>query len=112
MAKDIYDLEAYRKFVEELKPLLKGPNIKHVDLNWLEPHAREFGTKTKYGSYGGRSFISNRLAAKTVYLGGEKIQLPNPDDFQKNLIEKAPEELRKILHYMKTLPFYHIQRQM
>ncbi|OGF64871.1 MAG: hypothetical protein A2Y62_13155 [Candidatus Fischerbacteria bacterium RBG_13_37_8] len=112
MAKDIYDLEAYRKFVEELKPLLKGPNIKHVDLNWLEPHAREFGTKTKYGSYGWRSFISNRLAAKTVYLGGEKIQLPNPDDFQKNLIEKAPEELRKILHYMKTLPFYHIQRQM
>lgn len=112
MAKDIFDVEAYRKFVEELKPLLNGPNIKHVDLNYLEPRAKEFGYKTKYGSYGWRSFISNRLADKTVYLGGEYIRLPNPDDFQKGLIEKAPEELKKILHFMKTLPFYHIRRQM
>lgn len=112
MAKDIFDVEAYRKFVEELKPLLNGPNIKHVDLNYLEPRAKEFGYKTKYGSYGWRSFISNRLANKTVYLGSEYIRLPNPDDFQKGLIEKAPEELKKILHFMKTLPFYHIRRQM
>ncbi len=112
MVIDIYNVEAYKKFVEELKPLLNGPNIKHVDLRWLEPRAKEFGTRTKYGSYGWRSFISNRLAAKTVYLGNEYIRLPNPDDFQKNLIIKAPEELKKILHYMRTLPFYHIRRQM
>jgi len=112
MAKDIFNVDAYKKFVEELKPLLDGPNIKHVDLNYLEPRAKEFGYKTKYGSYGWRSFISNRLANKTVYLGNENIRLPNPDEFQKGLIEKAPEELKKILHYMKTLPFYHIRRQM
>lgn len=112
MANDIYNVETYKKFVDELRPLLNGPNIKHVNLRWLEPQAKEFGLKTKYGSYGWRSFVSNRLAAKTVYLGSEYVVLPNPDDFQKSLIAKAPEELRKILHYMKTLPFYHIRRQM
>lgn len=112
MANDIYNVETYKKFVDELRPLLNGPNIKHVNLRGLEPQAKEFGLKTKYGSYGWRSFVSNRLAAKTVYLGSEYVVLPNPDDFQKSLIAKAPEELRKILHYMKTLPFYHIRRQM
>jgi phosphoenolpyruvate carboxykinase (ATP) len=112
MASDIFNPEAYRAFVEELKPALNGPNIRHADLDWLEPRAREFGTRTKYGSYGWRSFVSNRLANKTVYLGSEYIRLPNPDDFQKGLIEKAPEELNKVLHYLKTLPFYHIRRQM
>ncbi|RCK72399.1 MAG: phosphoenolpyruvate carboxykinase [Ignavibacteriae bacterium] len=112
MAKPIYNTELYKKFYEQLIPLLKGPNIKNVDLDWLEPRAREFGTKTKYGSYGWRSFVSNRLAAKTVYLGSEYVQLPNPDENQKQLIERVPDQLEKILHYMKTLPFYHIRRQM
>jgi len=112
MAGDIFNVEAYRAFAEELKTVLNGPNVRHVDLGWLEPRAHEFGAKTKYGSYGWRSFVSNRLANKTVYLGSEYIRLPNPDDFQKGLIEKAPEELKKVLHYLKTLPFYHIRRRM
>ena len=108
----VYDEKVYRDFVNELIPLLKGKNIKEVSLSWLKPRAEEFGTRTKYGSYGWRSFISNRLANKTVYLGSERVRLPNPDSFQLSLIEKAPEELKKILHYIKTLPFYHIKRQM
>lgn len=107
-----YDEKAYKDFVDQLLPLLKGKNIREVSLSYLKPRAEEFGTKTKYGSYGWRSFVSNRLANKTVYLGSERIRLPNPDAFQLNLIEKAPEELRKVLHYIKTLPFYHIKRQM
>lgn len=107
-----YDEKAYKEFVNELIPLLKGKNIKEATLSWLKPRSEEFGTKTKYGSYGWRSFVSNRLANKTVYLGSERIRLPNPDNFQLNLIEKAPEEFKKILHYLKTLPFYHIKRQM
>lgn len=112
MAKPIYNLETYKKFYDQLIPLLKGPNIKYLDLDRLEGPAKEFGIKTKYGSYGWRSFVSNRLAGKTVYLGSEYVQLPNPDDKQKQIIEKAPEQLEKILHYIKTLPFYHIRRQM
>ncbi len=108
----VYDEKVYRDFFNELVPLLKGKNIKEATLSYLKPRAEEFGTKTKYGSYGWRSFISNRLANKTVYLGSERVRLPNPDAFQLNLIEKAPEELRKVLHYLKTLPFYHIKRQM
>lgn len=108
----VYDEKVYRDFYNELIPLLKGKNIKETSLSYLKPRAEESGTKTKYGSYGWRSFVSNRLANKTVYLGSERIRLPNPDSFQSNLIEKAPEELRKVLHYLKTLPFYHIKRQM
>ncbi len=107
-----YDEKCYKEFYDNLLPLLKGKNIKEVTLSWLKPRAEEFGTKTKYGSFGWRSFVSNRLANKTVYLGSERIRLPNPDSFQLNLIEKAPEELKKVLHYMKTLPFYLIRRQM
>jgi phosphoenolpyruvate carboxykinase (ATP) len=111
-SKGIYNQEAYSKFKEELFRVLKGPNIRHVDLNWLEPRAKAAGVKTKFGSYGWRSAISSRIAPKTVYLGSEAVHLPSPTAVQQTLIAKAPEELDKVLHLMRTLPFYHIRRQM
>lgn len=108
----IYDEKLYKEFYDQLIPLLKGKNIKEVSISWLKPRAEEFAVKTKYGSYGWRSFISNRLANKTVYLGSERVRLPKPEPAQIDIIKNAPEELRKILHYLKTLPFYHIKRQM
>jgi hypothetical protein len=69
MAKDIYDIPFYDNFYAQLQEALKGPNIKEVDMKWLEVNARPFGQKTKYGSYAFRSVQSSRLAAKTVYLG-------------------------------------------
>jgi phosphoenolpyruvate carboxykinase (ATP) len=77
---DIFNIEYYKKFYEELTGILKnrGSNIKTVDLNWLEPRARNFGFKTKHGSYAFRSSISSRMADKTVFLGGERVRLPNP----------------------------------
>ncbi|NIO48565.1 MAG: phosphoenolpyruvate carboxykinase (ATP) [Candidatus Aminicenantes bacterium] len=110
--KGIYNQEAYSKFKEELSRALKGPNIRHVDLKWLEPRAKATGVKTKYGSYGWRSAISSRIAPKTVYLGSEAIRLPSPTAEQQTLIAKAPGELDKVLHLLRTLPFYHIRRQM
>lgn len=110
--KNIYNVEAYKKFAEELQRVLKGPNIRTVDLKWLEPRAKAAGTKTKYGSYGWRSAISSRIAPKTVYLGGEEVRLARPTTEQQSLIAKAPEELDKVLHLLRTLPLYHIRRQM
>lgn len=110
--KGIYNQEAYTKFKEELFRVLKGPNIRHVDLKWLEPRAKAAGVKTKFGSYGWRSAISSRIAPKTVYLGSEAVRLSSPTAEQQTLISKAPEELDKVLHLLRTLPFYHIQRQM
>lgn len=110
--KSIYDLAAYKKFAEELSRVLKGPNIRTVDLKWLEPRAKSTGTKTTFGSYGWRAAISSRIAPKSVYLGSEKVRLPNTTQVQKSLIAKAPEELDKVLHLLRTLPFYHIRRQM
>jgi len=110
--KSIYSEEAYAKFKAELLRTLEGPNISKVDLNWLEPRAKAHGIKTKYGSYGWRSAISSRIAPKTVYLGSESVRLPRPTPEQQSLIAKAPDELDKVLHLMRTLPFYHIRRQM
>jgi len=112
MDRSIYNQEAYKKFSEELQRVLRGPNIKTVDLKWLEPRAKETGIKTKYGSYGWRSAISSRIAPKTVYLGREAVRLPRPTPVQESIIANAPEELDKVLHLLRTLPFYHIRRQM
>jgi phosphoenolpyruvate carboxykinase (ATP) len=110
--KTITDETAYKKFAEEFHRVIKGPNIKKVDLKWLESRAKAAGVRTKYGSYGWRSAISSRIAPKTVYLGSETVQLPRPTEEQKNLIAKAPDELAKVLHLLRTLPFYLIRRQM
>jgi len=110
--KSIFNETAYRKFSEELLRVLKGPNIKTVSLKWLEPRAKAAGMRTKYGSYGWRAAISSRIAPKTVYLGSEKVRLPRPSEAQKNLIANAPEELDKVLHLLRTLPFFCIRRRM
>ena len=110
--KSIFNETAYKKFSEELLRVLKGPNIKNVSLKWLEPRAKAAGMRTKYGSYGWRAAISSRIAPKTVYLGSEKVRLPRPSEAQKNLIANAPEELDKVLHLLRTLPFFCIRRRM
>jgi len=108
----LYNEEAYRRFREELPKALSGSNIRHVDLDWLEPRAKAVGIRTKFGSYGWRSTISSCIGPKTIYLGSESIRLPQPSELQKSLIARAPEELDKVLHLLRTLPFYHIRRQM
>ena len=112
MAKDICDNEYYKKFYEQLVPLLKGPNIKEVDLKWLEPRVKEYAQKTKHGSHVWRSVQSSRLAAKTVYLGSERVRLPYLLPYQEKVVKNAPDELEKVLKWMKTLPFIKLTRQM
>ena len=110
--KKIYNEDVYKKFSEELHRALKGPNVKSVDLKWLEPRAKSVGIKTVYGSYGWRCAISSRIAPKTVYLGSEAVRLPRLTPQQEGIITKAPEELDKVLHLVKTLPICHIRRRM
>ena len=112
MSDKIYNYEAYKKFSEEFQRVIKGPNIRTVDMNWLEPRAKAAGVKTKHGSYGWRSAISSRIAPKTVYLGSEAVRLSSLSSAQQSLITSAPEELDKVLHLLRTFPFIHIRRQM
>ena len=109
---DIYDSEAYRRFVDNLLPLLTGSNIRRVDLGDLRDPALRSGSKTKFGSYGWRSAVSSRIAPKTVYLGSPAVRLPRPTDLQRKLIAGAPQELHNVLHFMRTLPFIHLRMQM
>ncbi len=110
--KKIYNENVYSQFSEKLNKALKGPNVKSVDLKWLEPRAKSVGIKTVYGSYGWRCAISSRIAPKTVYLGSEAVRLPRLTPEQEVIIAKAPEELDKVLHLVKTLPICHIRRRM
>ncbi len=112
MSDSVYQEEEYRRFSENLTPLLKGSNIERLSLKKLKKPAFKTGIKTKFGSYGWRSAVSSRVAPKTVYLGSPKIRLPKPTDLHKTIIENAPEELHKVLHLLRTLPFVHLRRQM
>jgi phosphoenolpyruvate carboxykinase (ATP) len=109
---NLYNENVYRKFSEEFFKAIRGPNVRAIDLKWLEPRAKAVGIQTRYGSYGWRSAVSSRIAPKTVYLGSEGVRLPNPSSEQKDLIAKAPEELEKVIHLLRTLPFCLIRRQM
>jgi phosphoenolpyruvate carboxykinase (ATP) len=109
---EIYDVEAYRRFAENLFPLLKGKNIRSASLEDLREPAIRTGSRTKFGSYGWRSAVSSRIAPKTVYLGSESVRLSKLTDVHKNIVANAPEELHKVLHLIRTLPFVHLRRQM
>ncbi|MCD6160985.1 MAG: phosphoenolpyruvate carboxykinase (ATP) [candidate division Zixibacteria bacterium] len=109
---DIYKVEEYQRFADNLKAVLDGPNIKSFKLNQLRKHALETGRQTSNGAWSWRSSVSSRIGPKTVYLGGEKVRLPKPTELHKSIIENAPDELHKVLHLMRTLPFIHLRRQM
>ncbi|MBL7191352.1 phosphoenolpyruvate carboxykinase (ATP) [bacterium] len=92
--------------------LKTSKTIKTVKLEDLRRTAYKSGQRTIYGSYGWRSAVSSRIAPRTVYLGSEYVQLPKITPVQKQLIQNAPEELHKVLHLLRTLPFVHIRRRM
>ena len=111
-AKGPYDPDHYRRFAENLKGALGSPNIQHPTLWGLRRKALKSARKTANGSYLWTSAISSRQAAKTVYLGDESVQLPRPSPGQLAIVERAPDQLHKVLQLLRTQPFVHIRRQM
>lgn len=113
MAETPYDPDAYRRFAENLRSALDGKNIEHPGMWSLRRKALKTAQRTAVGSYTWFSKVSSRIAAKTVYLGaGPEIVLPRPSTVQLGIVEKAPEQLHKVLQLVKTMPFVHIRRQM
>ncbi len=108
-----YDPDVYRRFAENLRGALDGPNIERLSMRALHRKAMETAVITANGSPLWFSAISSRMAAKTVYLGnGPEIVLPKPSPEQLAIVEKAPEQLHKVLQLMRTMPFVHVRRQM
>ena len=112
-----YDPPLYARFVENLKAILSAPaastpNIRDVTLSDLKPLALQTGFRTRNGSYCWRSAVSSRMAAKTVFLGSSDVWVPKPTDAQRQIVEAAPEELHKVLHLMRTLPFVRLRRRL
>ncbi|MFC2172161.1 phosphoenolpyruvate carboxykinase (ATP) [Acidobacteriota bacterium] len=112
MTDEIYDEAKYKAFVEEFHKIEGRDNIKKVKLKDLKKAAVSTGAKTRFGALGWRSTTSSRMAQKTVYLGSQPVRLPSTSPLQENLIKKAPEELDKVLHLLKSLPFVSLTRQM
>jgi len=112
MNESIYKEDVYKRFANELKARLAGPNIRPSKHKDLREAAVSRGIQSIFGSYGWRSAISSRIGPKTVYLGGRAVRLPRPSALHLSIIEKAPEELEKVLHLIKTLPFIHLRRRM
>jgi len=112
-----YDPPLYARFVENLRAILNQPpgstpNIREVTLADLKPLALQTGFRTKNGSYCWRSAVSSRMAAKTVFLGSPDVWVPKLMDVQRQIVEAAPEELHKVLHLMRTLPFVRLTRRL
>jgi phosphoenolpyruvate carboxykinase (ATP) len=109
---EIWDQKAYQQFADRFFPLLKGGNIRTVRLEDLREPALRSAVRTNYGSYGWRSATSSRIGPKTVYLGAPPVRQSRPSDVHRALIAGAPQELENVLHFMTTLPFVHLRRQM
>ncbi len=108
-----YDPDVYRRFAENLRGALAGTNIERLSMRALRRKALETAVITANGSPLWFSSISSRIASKTVYLGnGPEIVLPRPSAEQLAIVEKAPEQLHKVLQLMRTMPFVHVRRQM
>jgi phosphoenolpyruvate carboxykinase (ATP) len=108
-----YDPDVYRRFVENLRGTLDGANIEHPSMRALRRKAFATSLETANGSHMWFSAISSRMAAKTVYLGGgPETVLPKPSPEQVSIVEKAPDQLHKVLQLMRTMPFVHVRRQM
>ncbi len=112
MASGPYDPDVYRRFAENLRGCLNGSNIEHPSMWTLGRRAMASGRKTANGSRVWYSAISSRMAARTVYLGSQQVWLPRPSAVQLDIVQKAPEQLHKVLQLLRTLPFVHIRRQM
>ncbi len=113
MALNPYNPKVYREFAKNLPSFLKGRNIEHPTMAELKRMAYKTARFTNFGAPVWYSKISSRMAAKTVYLGGgPEIILPKPSKVQLDIVEKAPDQLNKVLQLLKTMPFVHIRRQM
>jgi phosphoenolpyruvate carboxykinase (ATP) len=107
-----YDVDAYRRFAENLKPVLQGKNIRSITLKEARKQAIPFAVRTKNGSYCWRSAVSSRMGQKTVYLGSEAVRQAILNPYQKQIINDAPEMLHKVLQVIQDLPMVHIRRRM
>ncbi|NCO69579.1 MAG: phosphoenolpyruvate carboxykinase (ATP), partial [Acidobacteria bacterium] len=108
-----YDPDVYRRFAENLRGALQAPNIEHPSMRVLRRKALATAFRTANGSFEWWSAISSRQAAKTVFLGsGPEIVLPRATPEQLAIVEKAPEQLHKVLQLLGSMPFVHIRRQM
>ena len=107
-----HDLDAYRRFAENLPAALSGRNVRTITLKQARKEAIKFATRTRHGAYSWRSAVSSRMGQKSTFLGSPDVQQVFPNEYQTALVGSAPEMLHKVLQMVQTLPMVHIQRRM
>jgi phosphoenolpyruvate carboxykinase (ATP) len=107
-----YDVDAYRRFAENLKAAVQGKNVREVTVKEARKVAAPFAVRTRQGSLCWRSAVSSRMAQKTVYLGSESVRQAKLNPSQTAIVESAPEMLHKVLQLVQALPMVKIRRRM
>lgn len=107
-----HDIDAYRRFADNLSAALRGRNVRDITLKEARKQAIPHAQRTKNGSYCWRSAVSSRMGQKTVFLGPQSVRQHRPNAYQQGLVETAPEMLHKTLQLVQALPMVHLERRM
>ncbi|UCH35747.1 MAG: phosphoenolpyruvate carboxykinase (GTP) [Armatimonadota bacterium] len=87
-------------------------NVEHLSDAAAKDRALQFGQLTEFGSYNFVSSVRNRSAGLTVYLGSKKVLQPDLSPRQREILDQAPETLRKLQRYLDRTRLICIERTM
>ncbi len=105
------DEKMFESVKKAMKKLASCPNVVHPGNEELRAMAEEFGTRTEFGNYNFSTSVKNRSAGLTVYLGDEEVKQSSLNERQKKIIEKAPETVELVHHYLKKAPIVSVERK-
>lgn len=97
---------------ELVRALYHYPNVEHLSDEQAKRRASLFGRRTEFGNLNFASFVRNRSAGVTVYLGSKEVRQQNLSPRQRQIIEKAPETLAKVARHLERVPIVSIRRTM
>lgn len=101
-----------RAVLETVKALDGSPNVKGLYFPELRRKAESFGVRTVYGNYNFVSFVKNRSAGRTVYIGSPRVRQRRLNGDQMEILENLPQTLEFVEGYLRKAPFLKVERVM
>ena len=98
--------------LETVRGLDGKPNVKELPFKELRRRAERFGVRTIYGNYNFVSFVKNRSAGKTVYVGSERVRQRKLNDYQRRVLENLDQTLDLVERYLEKAPLIRVERTM
>ena len=89
--------------------LFRADNVIELDMDAMRAECEAIGTTTEHGNLDFFSCVRNRSASLTVYIGGEDVELADPSDSQRMIMEEVDETLDELKDYLKRVPLQHVE---